>query len=72
MRRSAHPDYDGTEEFNYFLSVLFPDEELMIMDYNRVVRDLNGLTPEQFLKKLAEKCRIQPEQKGASPDKKDR
>lgn len=70
MRRSAHPDYDGTEEFNYFLSVLFPDEELMIMDYNRVVRDLNGLTPEQFLKKLAEKCRIKPEQKGASPDKK--
>ena len=34
-RRKEHPDYDGTEEFNYFLSVLFPDDQLMIMDYNR-------------------------------------
>lgn len=48
-RRGQHPDYDGTEEFNYFLSVLFADEELMIMDYNRVVKDLGGLTPEEFL-----------------------
>ena len=52
MRRAEHPDYDGTEEFNYFLSVLFPDDQLMIMDYNRVVKDLNGLTPEQFLAAL--------------------
>ncbi|MCD8153064.1 MAG: DUF1015 family protein [Clostridiales bacterium] len=48
-RRGQHPDYVGTEEFNYFLSVLFPDEELRIMDYNRVVRDLNGLSSEDFL-----------------------
>ncbi|MCD8332754.1 MAG: DUF1015 family protein [Clostridiales bacterium] len=48
-RRGQHPDYTGTEEFNYFLSVLFPDEELRIMDYNRVVRDLNGLSSEDFL-----------------------
>ena len=41
-RRSEHPDYSGNEEFNYFLSVLFPDEQLMIMDYNRVIKDLNG------------------------------
>ena len=53
-RREEHPDYDGTEEFNYFLSVLFPDEELMIMDYNRVVKDLNGMTEEQFLTKMNE------------------
>lgn len=53
-RREEHPDYDGTEEFNYFLSVLFPDEELMIMDYNRVVRDLNGMSKEQFLAKMNE------------------
>ena len=53
-RREEHPDYDGTEEFNYFLSVLFPDEELMIMDYNRVVKDLNGMTEEQFLTKINE------------------
>ncbi len=51
-RREEHPDYDGTEEFNYFLSVLFPDDELMIMDYNRVVKDLNGLTPQEFLEKM--------------------
>lgn len=51
-RREAHPDYDGSEEFNYFLSVLFPDNELKIIDYNRFVKDLNGLTEEEFLKKL--------------------
>ncbi len=51
-RREEHPAYDGTEEFNYFLSVLFPDEELMIMDYNRVVKDLNGLSVQEFLGKM--------------------
>ena len=53
-RRAEHPDYDGSEEFNYFLSVLFPDEELHIMDYNRVVKDLNGLTAGELLKKMRE------------------
>ena len=51
-RRNEHPDYDGSEEFNYFLSVLFPDNELKIIDYNRFVTDLNGLTVEQFIDKL--------------------
>lgn len=46
--------YDGTEEFNYFLSVLFADEQLMIMDYNRVVKDLNGNSPAEFLEKVKE------------------
>ena len=54
-RREENPSYNGTEEFNYFLSVLFPDEELMIMPYNRVVRDLNGNTKEEFLEKVS-KC----------------
>lgn len=54
-RRQENPDYDGTEEFNYFLSVLFPDEELMIMPYNRVVKDLNGNTKEEYLEKVS-KC----------------
>ncbi len=49
MRRRQNPDFTGEEEFNYFLSVLFPDDELMILDYNRVVRDLNGCTEEEFL-----------------------
>ncbi|MGN1147009.1 MAG: DUF1015 domain-containing protein [Lachnospiraceae bacterium] len=52
-RRSEHPGYTGREEFNYFLSVLFADSELMIMDYNRVVKDLNGLSTVQFMEKLA-------------------
>ena len=57
-RRREYPEYNGTEEFNYFLSVLFPENELQIMDYNRLVRDLNGLTKEQFLEKVSEKCKI--------------
>lgn len=48
-KREQNPDYTGKEEFNYFLSVLFADEELMIMDYNRVIKDLNGMTPQQFV-----------------------
>lgn len=48
-RREEHPDYKGDEEFNFFLSVLFADEELMIMPYNRVVKDLNGHSPVEFL-----------------------
>lgn len=54
MRREEHPGYTGDEEFNYFLSVLFCDEELRILDYNRVVKDLNGLTPEEFLNRISE------------------
>ena len=63
-RREEHPDYDGTEEFNYFLSVLFPDEELMIMDYNRVVRDLGGMTEEAFLSKMQELFDVQKIENG--------
>ena len=51
MRKKAHPGCTGEEEFCFFLSVLFPDDELMIMDYNRVVKDLGGLSPAQFLDK---------------------
>ena len=51
MRKKAHPGCTGEEEFCFFLSVLFPDDELMIMDYNRVVKDLGGLSPAQFLEK---------------------
>ncbi len=65
MRREAHPDYTGEEEFNYFLSVLFPSEELKIMDYNRVVRDLNGLTPDAFLAQVEERFTV--EKKGKQP-----
>ena len=59
-RRQSKPDYDGTEEFNFFLSVIFPDDQLYIMDYNRIVRDLNGYTKEAYLAKVAEKFVITP------------
>jgi uncharacterized protein (DUF1015 family) len=52
-RREENPGFDGTEEFNFFLSVLFPDEELFIMPYNRVVKDLNGNSKEEFLDKVS-------------------
>jgi uncharacterized protein (DUF1015 family) len=52
-RREEHPDYNGNEEFNYFLSVLFADDELMIMDYNRVIKDLNGHSTEEILDELS-------------------
>lgn len=51
-RRKAHPGHNGSEEFNYFLSVLFPEEELKIYDYNRVVEDMNGHTVEELLEAL--------------------
>lgn len=51
-RRKENPGYTGKEEFNYFLSVLFPHDQLQIMDYNRVVKDLNGLTKEAFLQQI--------------------
>lgn len=65
MRREAHPDFNGTEEFNYFLSVLFPDDQLMILDYNRVVKDLKGLSTPEFLLKVKEKFEL--EEVGATP-----
>ena len=54
MRRAANPGYTGEEEFNYFLSVIFAEDELMIMDYNRVVADLNGFTEAEFMDKVSE------------------
>lgn len=51
-KREENPSYTGNEEFNYFLSVLFPDDQLMIMDYNRVIKDLNGMSESEFLSKI--------------------
>ncbi|MBO5977942.1 MAG: DUF1015 domain-containing protein [Bacteroidales bacterium] len=53
-RRLANPNHRGDEEYNYFLAVCFPDNQLNIIDYNRLVKDLNGLTKEEFLKALEE------------------
>ncbi|MBW6515283.1 MAG: DUF1015 family protein [Candidatus Cloacimonetes bacterium] len=54
IRKAANPNHTGNEEYNFFLSVLFPGEQLKILDYNRVVKDLNGLTNEQFLQRVKE------------------
>ena len=69
-RREANPGYTGKEEFNYFLSVLFPDEELMIMPYNRVVKDLNGLSEEEFMAKIKDKFTVSESSTQVAPSKK--
>lgn len=70
-RRAANPGYSGEEEFNYFLSVLFPDNQLMIMDYNRVVKDLNGLSEEELLGEIKDRFNIIKTDKHAmKPEKK--
>jgi len=51
-RRAAKPDYSGDEEFNYFLAVIFPSDQLTIFDYNRLVKDLNGLGEAEFFEKI--------------------
>lgn len=62
-KAQTDPNHTGDEEYNYFLAVAFPASHLRIIDYNRVVRDLNGLTPEQFLKALEKDFIVTP--KGA-------
>lgn len=51
-KRNANPNHNGKEEYNYFMAVIFPDNHLKIIDYNRVVKDLNGHTEEQFIELL--------------------
>jgi uncharacterized protein (DUF1015 family) len=55
-----NPNHRGDEEYNYFMAVCFPDSQLTIIDYNRVVRDLNGLSPQQFLTKLEKNFLVEP------------
>lgn len=58
-RRKEYPGYTGEEEFNYFLCTLFAEEELEILDYNRVVKDLNGLSETEFLEKIKENFEVE-------------
>lgn len=53
-KKENNPNHKGTEEYNFFMTVIFPDNQLKIIDYNRVVKDLNGLSKEEFLNALAE------------------
>ena len=61
-RAKANPNHNGTEEYNFFMAVVFPESHLKIIDYNRVVKGLNGLTPEHFLEKLSADFKV--EEKG--------
>ena len=56
-----NPDHNGEEEYNYFMTVAFPDSQLKIIDYNRVVQDLNGLSPEEFISALEEDFDVKEE-----------
>ena len=69
-RREENPGFTGDEEFNFFLAVLFPDEELKILPYNRVVKDLNGLSKEAFLSKVEDNFELSMSDVPVSPDKK--
>lgn len=66
-RRNEKPGYSGEEEFNFFLSVLFPDNQLRIMDYNRVLKDLNGMTNDEFLAALVKKFDVEEVSSAFSP-----
>ena len=68
-RRKANPDYDGTEPYNGFLAVSFPDDELTILDYNRVVKDLNSMDAAAFLAALSGSYRVEPLSEPVRPQK---
>lgn len=65
LRREQYPNYKGDEEFNFIMAVIFPDNQLHIMDYNRIVKDLNGNSKEQFLDKV--RARFTIEEKSFEP-----
>lgn len=69
-RRAEHPGYTGKEKFNYFLSVLFPDEQLMILPYNRVLKDLNGLSEEEFKTELEKRFLVNKAKEAVMPENK--
>jgi len=68
--KEQNPDHTGNEEYNYFLTVIFPDDQMYIMDYNRVVKDLNGLSDDKFLKKISEKFEIEKQPVRYKPEMK--
>ena len=69
-RRQENPGYTGEEEFNYFLSVLFPNDELRILDYNRTVKDLNGRSLTQFLEEISKNFIVEKAEGQVRPEKK--
>ncbi len=66
-RKAANPNHAGEEPYNYFLSVIFPHDQMQILDYNRVVRDLNGLSVPDFLAKIAERFDFEASEQPVRP-----
>lgn len=69
-RRREKPSYTGEEEFNYFLAIAYPDNQLEVLDYNRTVKDLNGLTEEEFLKAIEERFMVNVSEDPVKPKRK--
>lgn len=70
IKRAENEDYTGEEEFNYFLSISYPDSELEVLDYNRTVKDLNGLSKDEFLNAVSEKFIITKSNEQVKPKEK--
>ncbi|MES9833672.1 MAG: DUF1015 family protein [Candidatus Thiodiazotropha sp. LLP2] len=66
-RKSANPNHTGEESYNYFLSVIFPHNQMQILDYNRVVKDLNGLDKAEFLARIETAFEVAPSQEPVKP-----
>jgi len=67
MRKAGNPNHTGDESYNYFLSVVFPDNQMMILDYNRVITDLNGMDAESFMAKVTENFTVSEEAAPVKP-----
>jgi len=67
-RAKANPEHTGDESYNYFLSVIFPHDQMQILDYNRVVRDLKGLSPEAFLEQVGQRFQVEASPEPVRPD----
>ncbi|HEY8554209.1 MAG TPA: DUF1015 family protein [Burkholderiales bacterium] len=67
QRRAANPGHTGEEAYNYFLAVIFPDNQTQVLDYNRVVRDLNGLAPDAFVERVRAAFDVTPEARAVKP-----
>lgn len=69
-RRKENPNYTGEEEFNYFLAIAYPDDQLEVLDYNRTVKDLNGLTEDEFLKAIEKSFTVKVSERPVKPERK--
>ena len=70
IKRAEEDSYTGEEEFNFFLSISYPDSELEVLDYNRTVKDLNGLSKEKFLERVKENFEVSESDEQVKPKEK--